>query len=360
MPGLGHGTAARWRTSGGIAIVDPGLPGEESWRHLVDRLDRSGAGLARVHTVVVTHSHPDHFGGAGRVRKEVGAELITHELFRTWWDPTEDETPLEDATPNPWGSTPWGGDEYMPDRTGGSGSRPCAGQPLPGAGPAAGRGRRDRDPRRCSGCRCIRRATRPTLCLFDPAEGVLLSGHVLPTITPHINGIPSWDPLAQFFASLDRMTELEGVTIVLRPVSVHRRRRPRQGDPPPSRGASTEAARRRRIGGFATVGELCSTSSRGRGGRWPTARPRAPRAPAPARRRRVPFRERQAPLRSGLSPRHDHSRARSSRRPSISTRRRCRMCGSARRARFGRARNSTSASIGGRSRRRDSSSTADQ
>ena len=28
------------------------------------------------------------------------------------------------------------------------------------------------------------------LCLFDPAEGVLLSGdHVLPTITPHINGI---------------------------------------------------------------------------------------------------------------------------------------------------------------------------
>ena len=115
MPGLGHVNCYALEDERGIAIVDPGLPGEESWRHLVDRLDRSGAGLARVHTVVVTHSHPDHFGGAGRVRKEVGAELITHELFRTWWDPTEDETPLEDAAPNPWRSTPWGGDEYMPD-----------------------------------------------------------------------------------------------------------------------------------------------------------------------------------------------------------------------------------------------------
>jgi glyoxylase-like metal-dependent hydrolase (beta-lactamase superfamily II) len=55
------------------------------------------------------------------------------------------------------------------------------------------------------------------LCLFDPAEGVLLSGdHVLPTITPHISGLSTaTDPLAQFFTSLDRMRELEGVEHVL-------------------------------------------------------------------------------------------------------------------------------------------------
>ena len=99
------------------------------------------------------------------------------------------------------------------------------------------------------------------LCLFDPAEGVLLSGdHVLPTITPHINGIgTSEDPLAQFFASLDRMTELEGVTIVL----------PAHGHPFTDVADRAKAIRRhheerldklraasREIGGFATVPEL--------------------------------------------------------------------------------------------------------
>ena len=55
------------------------------------------------------------------------------------------------------------------------------------------------------------------LCLYDPAEGVVLSGdHVLPTITPHISGVDgAGDPLALFFDSLDRMTSLDGVTIVL-------------------------------------------------------------------------------------------------------------------------------------------------
>jgi glyoxylase-like metal-dependent hydrolase (beta-lactamase superfamily II) len=55
------------------------------------------------------------------------------------------------------------------------------------------------------------------LCLYDPAEGVVLSGdHVLPTITPHISGVDgAGDPLALFFDSLDRMTKLDGVTIAL-------------------------------------------------------------------------------------------------------------------------------------------------
>ena len=50
------------------------------------------------------------------------------------------------------------------------------------------------------------------LCLFDPTTGLVLSGdHVLPTITPHISGLTTAaDPLAQFFASLDRMHELSG------------------------------------------------------------------------------------------------------------------------------------------------------
>ena len=59
--------------------------------------------------------------------------------------------------------------------------------------------------------------THDHLCLYDPADGLLLSGdHVLPTITPHIGGIgPMDDPLATFFRSLERMKELPGVSNVL-------------------------------------------------------------------------------------------------------------------------------------------------
>ena len=55
------------------------------------------------------------------------------------------------------------------------------------------------------------------LCLWDPAEGVLLSGdHVLPTITPHIAGSTELDdPLAAFFESLARVGAFEGVEVCL-------------------------------------------------------------------------------------------------------------------------------------------------
>ncbi len=56
------------------------------------------------------------------------------------------------------------------------------------------------------------------LCLFDPVEGVVLSGdHVLPTITPHISGSETGadDPLALFFDSLNRVAKLDGVTVGL-------------------------------------------------------------------------------------------------------------------------------------------------
>ena len=54
-------------------------------------------------------------------------------------------------------------------------------------------------------------------CLYDPTEGVLLSGdHVLPTITPHISGLSvSEDSLADFFGALDKVASLEGVTLAL-------------------------------------------------------------------------------------------------------------------------------------------------
>ena len=59
--------------------------------------------------------------------------------------------------------------------------------------------------------------THDHLCLYDPADGLLLSGdHVLPTITPHISGMGALDdPLAVFFRSLERAKELPDVDLVL-------------------------------------------------------------------------------------------------------------------------------------------------
>ena len=84
MPGLGHVNMYGLVDDRGLTVVDPGLPGPQSWKALKQRLKTAGYSLKNVHTVLVTHSHPDHFGGAGRIARENGAELITHHAFSTW------------------------------------------------------------------------------------------------------------------------------------------------------------------------------------------------------------------------------------------------------------------------------------
>lgn len=229
LPGLGHVNCYLLEDSRGVAVVDPGLPGPQSWRALVDRLKRAGYKPRHVHTVIVTHSHPDHFGGAGILRDRYGAEVISHRRFRTWFDPSEDDTEVdEDGEPigarMPWGEpTPWRDDAVTgPPRAHRLRYR-LAGKVLRRFV------RTPRPTRRVDDAEVISLAgrewvslhtpghTEDHLCLFDPAEGVVLSGdHVLPTITPHISGLAAGaDPLSQFFTSLDKVAGLEGVRHVL-------------------------------------------------------------------------------------------------------------------------------------------------
>src|SRR5947207_10191799 len=72
MPGLGHVNMYGLMDDRGLAVVDPGLPGPQSWKAMKSRLAAAGYRTTDVHTVIVTHSHPDHFGAAGRLRKESG------------------------------------------------------------------------------------------------------------------------------------------------------------------------------------------------------------------------------------------------------------------------------------------------
>ena len=234
LPGLGHVNCYALVDGDGVAVVDPGLPGPESWNALMARLKQAEIPVERVHTVVVTHSHPDHFGGSAQLREVAGADVLTHEAFTSFTAEANDdlEPLIADMTEaeivdlwkerfKQFGETPWGtrrepppdhaiirmiqadagGQRFLsPEAT----IRVVDGEPLHFAG-------REWFAMHTPG------HTIDHLCLWDPTNGVLLSGdHVLPTITPHIAGSTAVDdPLATFFASLDRVAALEGLTTVL-------------------------------------------------------------------------------------------------------------------------------------------------
>lgn len=216
LPGLGHVNCYFLEDERGVAVVDPGLPNEESWAALQQRLGAAGYKTTDVHTVVVTHSHFDHFGGSERLRDAAGSEILTHESFSKFTDGDVDEfreyDPDDDEDVAPWDRdpiTPWGTERGQPPleltQKWNSPERQWMRTPNPNLRVADG-----------EVVRLARREwiaihtpghTHDHLCLFDPVEQIMLSGdHVLPTITPHISGMTETDdPLADFFSSLERM-----------------------------------------------------------------------------------------------------------------------------------------------------------
>jgi len=236
LPGLGHVNCYIMEDERGIAIVDPGLPGEESWTELNDRLGRAGYKVQDVHTVVITHSHFDHFGGAMRIRDEVGADILTHESFRAAWNHSdleehEDSSALDLNTPEgqeaeiermfsqrqPWGTQRSRPPQEMLDRMAKMGRFSREWYATPETTIAVTDSQTVRLARREWVAIHTPGHTYDHLCLFDPETGVVFTGdHVLPTITPHISGMsPEVDPLANFFSSLQRMADLDGATTAL-------------------------------------------------------------------------------------------------------------------------------------------------
>ena len=60
MPGLGHVNCYILDDENGAALVDPGLPGPANWKALMAGLAKAEVPPERVHSIVITHSHPDH------------------------------------------------------------------------------------------------------------------------------------------------------------------------------------------------------------------------------------------------------------------------------------------------------------
>ena len=231
ITGLGHVNMYVLEDERGVAVVDPGMPTKESWQALNARLAAIGVPLRRVHTVIVTHSHPDHYGGAAALRAESGADVVTHRLFRTFYDPNDpgdlDPEEMALAMRSPFQAPPWGGPAMqMPWQRK---VRIRIAQTFPRLMKVPQPTVRLNEADRATFARREWVAihtpghTHDHLCLFDQETGTLISGdHVLPNITPHISGLTGHgDPLSLFYASLDKVGEFANQVNVALPAHGH-------------------------------------------------------------------------------------------------------------------------------------------
>ena len=264
LPGLGHVNMYALIDDDGAAVIDPGLPGPATWDAICNRLKQAGLEPRHIHTVFITHSHPDHFGGAVRIHKESGAKIVAHRAFHFGGpskhtrhsgsghhghahgdDDHHSEASVDDLTIHMELLERDRRRAQYPLRNFFSALKRLT-TPAPWKGPSEREQIRHRlrwlnfatlgrskflptvthhvehgDVIRLAGREWFvlhtPGHTADHVCLHDPETGAFLSGdHVLPSITPHIGGVSYLsDPLKSFFYSLDRVGEIRDVDLAL-------------------------------------------------------------------------------------------------------------------------------------------------
>ena len=262
MPGLGHVNCYALLDDDGAAVIDPGLPGPDTQEALRHRLAQAGLREKDVHTIIITHSHPDHFGCANWFAKSAGARVVAYQSFgwgigagpshkdshehehghevsvddiQAHRDAIAAEAQAEAVTdedrepismqerwrrhagrPSPWGGSPLG-----PPRVDGQPSKIARLMMEGDVFPDITDPVKDGDVLHLAGrdwfIRHTPGHTADHICLHSPELEVYLAGdHVLPTITPHIAGTgPAENPLEVFMESLDKAAETQSVQQVL-------------------------------------------------------------------------------------------------------------------------------------------------
>lgn len=182
-------------------LVDTGMTTDEAVRIVERGLEQAGIGWGDLDLIAITHHHPDHYGGSGRLRDLTGAQVLMHrddfemvfegifkypsvgELVSMHGGPELDVSPL--AFMKHPAFKPAAPDRYLAD-----------------------------DQHLDLGGRAVRvlhtPGHTPGHCCFEVLEEqiVLTGDHVLPKITPHVGYYPgSDDPLADFLDSLKRIGE---------------------------------------------------------------------------------------------------------------------------------------------------------
>lgn len=199
VPGIRHVNCHAFVDARGITLLDPGLPTDASWDALRARLRSVDLSVGDVHTIVVSHGHPDHYGLTQRIVDTAKRDVvvIAHATFVLGPDRAGRETP--------WGR------RWQP---------PPEMRRIPRPRPTVTRHVRDGDVIRLAGRDLVvvftPGHTPDHICLHDMDTGALYSGdHVMPTTTPYVMSIGEPDILGTYFDSLDRTAALREITNVV-------------------------------------------------------------------------------------------------------------------------------------------------
>jgi len=65
-----------------IHLIDSGVAGAEAaiWEYIINQ----GREPKEVSSLILTHSHPDHIGSAGRIKNQTGCTIFSHKLEQEW------------------------------------------------------------------------------------------------------------------------------------------------------------------------------------------------------------------------------------------------------------------------------------
>lgn len=208
---LGHVNSYLLRSNGGYILVDCGWDTPESMEALRLQTEALGIRLDQVHTIMVTHIHPDHYGMAGRIRDMTGARLLLHRLEKVFLESRYANPEKLAAQMGDWLRTNGAPEEELDDLQSGSlrilnrvrlawpDQMLDGGEHIPAddhefevvwtPGHSAGH-----------------------ICLYDRKRRLLLSGdHVLPRISPNISlhVQAQGNPLADYLDSLQLVAGLD-------------------------------------------------------------------------------------------------------------------------------------------------------
>ncbi|MDD1665275.1 MAG: MBL fold metallo-hydrolase [Methanomicrobiales archaeon] len=171
----------------GICLVDAGVSGSEG--PILAMVGETGRNPSEVSTLVLTHSHPDHIGGARAIQGVTECLVAAHPAERAW---IEDTSLQARKRPIPGFSTlvegPVRVDQLLVDgdRIGIGGGRSLTVIHTPGHSPGS-------------------------ISLFLEDEGVLISGDAVPVK----GAIPVYDDPIASIRSIEKLEGLMGVKILL-------------------------------------------------------------------------------------------------------------------------------------------------
>lgn len=199
----------------GATLVDCGIrnpapEGDHGWAEVLGAFAAAGAAVASVERLVVTHTHIDHYGMAGRVVEETGCELwmhrCAHEDLELYRNPEAAKANLRELLADHGAS----GAE-LDELTQFEDWRPFVSGVVEATHPLDGGESFDAGGRTWTVVATPGHA-RSHVCLWSETDGLLISGdHLLPTITPHIDFERGGDedPLGEFLESLEKIEDLD-------------------------------------------------------------------------------------------------------------------------------------------------------